>query len=231
MAQNVAILMAAGRGVRVGGEVPKQFMEVDGKMLLEYSLKTFQEHPRIDEIVVVLPEEYLQLQELLQYLFDTYSKVSRLLAGGEERFQSSWSAIQWFADRRDDRLLLHDAARPGVTPRIIDDLLKVLEHSEAAVTAIPATDTVLKVGEGMQLEATLDRKSLYYAQTPQAFRAGLLYDCFESLFADGTFVPTDESGVVAHYRPDIPIHIVAGTAANFKVTYPEDVYRIPLLNQ
>ena len=231
MAQNVAILMAAGRGVRVGGDVPKQFMEVDGKMLLEYSLKTFQEHPLIDEIVVVLPEEYLQLQELLQYLFDTYSKVSRLLAGGEERFQSSWSAIQWFADRRDDRLLLHDAARPGLSSQTIDAILERMEAAEAAVTAIPATDTVIRVDGQLCLQETLDRKTLYYAQTPQAFRAGLLYDCFESLFADGTFVPTDESGVVAHYRPDIPIHIVAGPAANFKVTYPEDVHRIPLLNQ
>ena len=78
----------------------------------------------------------------------------------------------------------------------------------------------------MQLEATLDRKSLYYAQTPQAFRAGLLYDCFEQLFADGTFVPTDESGVVAHYCPDVPIRIVQGAPGNFKVTYPEDVLRI-----
>lgn len=228
MAQNVAILMAAGKGVRVGGELPKQFMEVHGKMLLEYSLQTFQSHPRIDEIYVVLPEEYLKMEELLQYLFDNYPKVSRLLAGGEERFQSSWSAIQWFIDRREDNLLLHDAARPGLTPRIIDDVLDALQDNEAAVTAIPATDTVIRVDDNLHLQTTLDRKSLYYAQTPQAFRSGLLYDCFETLFADGTFLPTDESGVVAHYRPEIPIHIVQGSPANFKVTYPEDIIQIPV---
>lgn len=228
MAQNVAILMAAGKGVRVGGELPKQFMEVHGKMLLEYSLQTFQSHPRIDEIYVVLPEEYLKMEELLQYLFDNYPKVNRLLAGGEERFQSSWSAIQWFIDRREDNLLLHDAARPGLTPRIIDDVLDALQDNEAAVTAIPATDTVIRVDDNLHLQTTLDRKTLYYAQTPQAFRAGLLYDCFETLFADGTFLPTDESGVVAHYRPEIPIHIVQGSPANFKVTYPEDIVRIPV---
>lgn len=226
MAQNVAILMAAGKGVRVGGELPKQFMEVHGKMLLEYSLQTFQNHPRIDEIYVVLPEEYLKMEELLQYLFDNYPKVNRLLAGGEERFQSSWSAIQWFIDRREDNLLLHDAARPGLTPRIIDDVLDALQDNEAAVTAIPATDTVIRVDDNLHLQTTLDRKSLYYAQTPQAFCSGLLYDCFEALFADGTFLPTDESGVVAHYRPEIPIHIVQGSPANFKVTYPEDIVRI-----
>lgn len=228
MRNNVAVIMAAGKGVRVGGEVPKQFMEVHGRMLMEYSLQTFQDHPRIDEIFVVLPEDYLQMTELLQYLFDNYSKITRILAGGEERFQSSWSAIQWFIDRKDDCLLLHDAARPGLTPRIVDDLLDTLENAEAAVTAMPATDTVLQVDDKMQLANTLDRKTLYYAQTPQAFRAGLLYDCFEELFADGTFLPTDESGVVAHYRPDIPIRIVQGSPANFKVTYPEDIIRIPV---
>lgn len=230
MAQNVAILMAAGKGVSVGGELPKQFMEVHGKMLLEYSLQTFQNHPRIDEIYVVLPEEYLKMEELLQYLFDNYPKVNRLLAGGEERFQSSWSAIQWFIDRREDNLLLHDAARPGLTPRIIDDVLDALQDNEAAVTAIPATDTVIRVDDNLHLQTTLDRKSLYYAQTPQAFSSGLLYDCFEALFADGTFLPTDESGVVAHYRPEIPIHIVQGSSANFKVTYPEDIVRISVFD-
>ena len=135
MAQNVAILMAAGKGARVGGEVPKQFLPVNGKMLLEYSLQTFQNHPRIDEIYIVLPEEYLRMEELLQYLFDAYPKVNKLLAGGEERFQSSWSAVQWFIDRREDNLLLHDAARPGLTPRIIDDILDVLLENEAVQLA------------------------------------------------------------------------------------------------
>ena len=214
MAQNVAILMAAGKGARVGGEVPKQFLPVNGKMLLEYSLQTFQNHPRIDEIYVVLPEEYFRMEELLQYLFDAYPKVNKLLAGGEERFQSSWSAVQWFIDRREDNLLLHDAARPGLTPRIIDDILDVLLENEAAVTAIQATDTVVKVSENQILQETLNRKELYFAQTPQAFRSGLLYDCFEQMFA------------VAHYRPDVPIRIVQGDSANFKVTYPEDVLRI-----
>ncbi len=218
--------MAAGHGSRMDSEVPKQFMPVQGRMLMEFSLQTFQNHPGIDEILIVLPEEYLGETELLEHFFSQYSKVNSVLAGGEERFQSSWSAIQWFADRRDDRLLLHDAARPGLSSQTIDAILERMEAAEAVVTAIPATDTVIRVDGQLCLQETLDRKTLYYAQTPQAFRAGLLYDCFEQLFADGTFVPTDESGVVAHYRPDVPIRIVQGAPGNFKVTYPEDVLRI-----
>ncbi len=219
--------MAAGKGSRMGMDVPKQFMVVNGKMLLEYSLQTFQDHPRIDEIVVVVPADYIEMEELLEYLFKYYSKVVQVLAGGEERFESSWSAVQWFVERREDNLLLHDAARPGITPRIIDDLLDTLEHEQAAVTAMSATDTILRADANGCLTETLNRCELYYAQTPQAFRAGLLYDCFIDLIEkeDG-FIPTDESGVVSHYRPKVSVKIVQGDSRNFKVTYAEDVKRI-----
>lgn len=219
--------MAAGKGSRMEMEVPKQFMVVNGKMLLEYSLQTFQDHPRIDEIVVVVPADYIEMGEMLEYLFKYYPKVVQVVAGGEERFESSWSAVQWYVERREDNLLLHDAARPGITPRIIDDLLDTLEQEQAAVTAMPATDTILHADTNGILTETLNRSKLYYAQTPQAFRAGLLYDCFIDLIEkeDG-FIPTDESGVVAHYRPEVPVKIVQGDSRNFKVTYAEDVKRI-----
>jgi len=224
---NVAILMAAGKGTRVGGDVPKQFVQVGDKMLMEYALQTFQNHPRIDEIVVVLPADYVEMEEMLNYLFNFYPKVVQVLAGGNERFESSWAAIQWYVERREDNLLLHDAARPGVTARIIDDLLDALEQGQAAVTALPATDTILKVNENGQLQETLNRSELYYAQTPQAFRAGLLFDSFVDLCEqEGDFLPTDESGVVAHFRPEVPIQIVMGDPKNFKVTFADD-FQIP----
>lgn len=221
--KNVVILMAAGRGKRLGGDVPKQFCLVNDKMLMEYALATFQNHPRIDEIVIVLPEEYLKMQELLEYLFDRYDKLNQVLAGGDERFQSSWSAVQWFVDRPNDHLLLHDAARPGMSARVVDDLLDALQDGEAAVTALPATDTVIRVDDQKRLTETLVREGLYYAQTPQAFRAGLLYDCFLQLIQQGGAMPTDESGLVARFHPEVPIKIVNGEARNFKVTYAEDL--------
>ena len=221
--KNVVILMAAGRGKRLGGDVPKQFCRVNDKMLMEYALATFQNHPRIDEMVIVLPEEYLKMQELLEYLFDRYEKLNQVLAGGDERFQSSWSAVQWFVDRPNDHLLLHDAARPGMSARIVDDLLDALQDGEAAVTALPATDTVIRVDDQKRLTETLVREGLYYAQTPQAFRAGLLYDCFLQLIQQGGAMPTDESGLVARFHPEVPIQVVTGDSGTRKVTYPEDM--------
>lgn len=219
--KNVAILMAAGQGLRVGGDLPKQFVRVGDKMLLEYALQTFHKHPRIDEIVVVLPAQCDE--EIQPYLQTHYPKIKRLVEGGKERFQSSWNAIQVFENRREDNLLLHDAARPGLSEHIIDEILDVLEENQAVVTAMPATDTILRVDDDMAIRETLIRSELYYAQTPQAFRAGLLYDCFLKLFDSQCFLPTDESGVVAHFRPDVKIRVVKGESKNFKVTYPEDV--------
>ncbi len=217
---NVAILMAAGKGLRTGGDIPKQFVPVNGKMLMEYALTTFQQHPRIDEIVVVLPADCPD--GIRQHLVATYPKITRLVEGGAERFQSSWNATRLFAQRPDDILLLHDAARPGLTVRIVDDLLDALATNQAAVTALPATDTVLRGSADGSLVETLDRAGLYYAQTPQAFRARLLVACFENLWADGDFAPTDESGLVTRYAPEVPVRLVPGDPKNFKVTYADD---------
>ena len=218
---NIAIIMAAGKGLRVGGEIPKQFVEVDGHMLVEYSIATFQQHPGIDEIVVVIPDDCPDT--VIRKLQTQFDKITQFVVGGTERFQSSWNAVRLFADRPNDNLLLHDAARPGITPRIIDDLLHTLETGEAAVTALPAIDTVLHGDHERVLLETFNRSRVFYAQTPQAFRAKLLFDCFTKLWQEGGITPTDESGLVKHFRPDVPIHIVIGEVVNFKVTYPNDL--------
>lgn len=218
---NIAIIMAAGKGLRAGGEIPKQFVEIDGRMLIEHSISTFQQHPGIDEIVVVIPDDCPE--SILHRLKTQYTKISRFVIGGTERFQSSWNAVQLFADRPDDNLLLHDAARPGITPRIIDDLLHTLATCEAVVTALPAIDTVLRGNNERILLETFNRSRVFYAQTPQAFRVKLLFECFSKLWHEGGITPTDESGLVKHFRPDVSIHIVIGEASNFKVTYPNDL--------
>ena len=218
--------MAAGHGSRIGG-TPKQFLSVNGKMLIEYAIQTFQDHALIDEIMVVLPQEFIS--EIEPRLMLQYPKITCCVAGGAERFQSSWEAIRRFLARRDDRLLLHDAARPLLSPRIVDDVLRAMQSVQAAVTAVPATDTILQVrcnGESLHLNGILPRKELYCAQTPQAFKAGLLCDAFKKLMSQDVFIPTDESGVVAHFFPEIPIEIVPGDTDNFKVTYASDLERL-----
>lgn len=219
--------MAAGQGTRVGSSLPKQFIPIRGKMLVEFSLSVFQQHPLIQEIVMTVPAGFEM--EKVDFLKNKYSKLTDVVTGGAERFQSSWAAVKRFVARHDDVLLLHDAARPLLPARVIDDLVACLQNASAAVTALPATDTILQVSPQLMLEKTLKRSELYYAQTPQAFKAELLCDCFTKLSAASDFKPTDESGLVAHFHPEIPIHIVQGDPLNFKVTFPEDVLRVERL--
>ena len=219
--------MAAGKSSRTGGEDLKQFTLINGKMLLEFSLDVFQEHPRIDEIILVLPEPYLRKEDMLNYLFGKYPKLNRVLAGGRERYLSVWNAVQLFEGRKDANLLVHDAARPCVTPGLIDALLDALDHNRGAVPAIPVTDTLVRANRYRKVAGVLDRQGLYRAQTPQAFRADVLYAGYEALLADGAFTPTDESGVVSRYTPDVTIRLVPGDPGNFKVTVEEDLQRCP----
>lgn len=229
MTRNVAVLMAAGHGTRFGGNIAKQFIRVRGKMLLEYALQTFQQHARVDEIAVVLPPDCPE--EITKVLRDGYSKIRTFVAGGSERFLSSWAAVQLFENRPHDNLFLHDAARPLLSADIITALIRALSTHEGAVVAVPATDTVFKAGSRHTLAETLNRAELYYAQTPQAFRAGLLCDSFRCLFKCPDFVPTDESGLVAHFHPEVEIRIVEGAPENFKITCSTDMEYFKLILQ
>lgn len=219
--QNIAIIMAAGQGSRMHNDCPKQFMKINGRMLMEYALETFQKHPLIDAIVVVLPNR--SSKELIKTLKDNYPKIKAFVTGGDERFQSSWAAIQLFEKYPFYNLLLHDAARPLVTPAIISANIDALKTSSGVITALPTTDTVLQVASNKRLTNVLDRENLYYAQTPQSFKAETIYHAFHRLFSQHDFIPTDESGVMLHFFPETPIQIVMGDPENFKVTYPADI--------
>ena len=117
--KNIAIILAGGSGTRLGGEMPKQFIRVAGKQIIEYSIEAFERCERIDEICIVCREDYIAyLEELVQS--SGYTKVKKILSGGKERYDSSIAAINAYPDD-DTNLLFHDAVRPMVSPRIIND--------------------------------------------------------------------------------------------------------------
>lgn len=219
---NVAVILAAGKGLRAGGELPKQFVSVQGKMIIEYSLTTFQNHPAIDEVAIVVSPEYMSL---IQQLKDKsrYSKLKQILQGGAERYQSSWAAIQHYAQYSDCQLLIHDAARPLISSEVISSVLDTLKHNNCAIVAIPATDTVLYSEDEQHIASVPPRKKMFYAQTPQAFRLETIKKAFEIGLKDEQFNPTDDSSVVLRYLPDEKIAIVLGEAVNRKITFKEDL--------
>ena len=225
---NIAIILAGGTGSRIGGETPKQFLPLDdGRSILEHSVDAFEQAPSIDEIAVVIHPDHLDaLQKLCQK--NTWQKLSKIIPGGSERWESSWHAILAYLDFSPSEggdgvgLLLHDAARPFVSQRIIADVAAALETHEAVTVAIPVTDTLYRVEDGKVREIP-DRKDFMRAQTPQAFHLDLIADAYMKALAEDEIIATDDAGIVRKYEPRHPIFIVQGEETNRKITYKGDL--------
>lgn len=220
---NIAIILAAGSGTRLGSKTPKQFIEVCGKTLMEYSIAAFEQNENIDEIAVVTKEEFFPLVNSFIEK-NGFKKVRRLLKGGKERYDSSLAAINAYTND-DDNLFLHDCVRAGVSQNIINDCARALEEHQAVEAAVELTDTVVAIGEDGCICDIPVRAMMRNAQTPQCFRRGIIRKAFEIALQDPNFVATDDCGVVHKYLPEVKIVLVKGEQENFKVTYPDDIER------
>ena len=223
--RNVAVVLAGGKGSRMGTDIPKQFFEINGKTVLEYSVEAFDSNPSIDEVVIVSHKDYIDKVKALVSK-NNYKKVAHVLEGGKERYDSSLAAVRKYA-AEDVILILHDAARPLVSKRIIDDVISTMKSAKACGVAIASTDTILVCNDGV-LSSVPDRKTMYRAQTPQAFDIEVIRSAYEIGLKDPAFTATDDCGVVLKYRPDIPIRIVDGEDSNLKVTYRDDLRMVEL---
>lgn len=219
---NIAIILAGGSGHRFGTEMPKQFLPLAGKTVIEYSVEAFERCTEIDEIAVVMHADYLeQMQEIVNR--NGWRKVCKLLPGGAERYLSTLSALEAYENMENVNLLFHDAARPAVSQRIIQETITALQTNPAVAVAIPSTDTVFEVtDDGNFITAIPSRKRLRCAQTPQAFRIDIIREAYRKALQDPHFTSTDDCGVLLRYCPDVPISIVLGDVTNMKLTYPDD---------
>lgn len=228
--KNIAVILAGGIGARIGGRTPKQLLPLsDGRSVLEHSVKAFERAACIDEIGIVMHKDYIeQAQEIVHR--NGWQKEAFVVAGGSERWESSVNALREIERRNMQQesinVLLHDAARPFVSGRIIADVCHALEQQEAVTVAIPATDTIYATREhngDIAVEDIPNRARLMCAQTPQGFRFPVIAEAYRLALQDPHLRATDDCGILQHYRPDIPICIVTGEAANRKITYKEDL--------
>lgn len=218
---NVAIILAGGSGTRVGGDRPKQFLEVAGKMIIEHTIEAFHRCQRIDRIAIVSRKDYIdEVKAIVKR--NGYEKVEHVLEGGKERYHSSLAALNAYTDDG-DRLLFHDCVRPLVSEHIINDCLDGLEQYEAVDVAVPATDTIIQVDENGCIASIPPRSMLRNVQTPQGFRRGTIRRAFDLALQDPSFVPTDDCSVIHRYLPSTPILVIPGDTTNIKVTYKEDL--------
>lgn len=225
---NIAVVLAGGIGARVGGNLPKQLLPLaDGKSILEHSVAAFDEADCIDEICIVMHPDYIcEAEKMLEA--NNWTKVRHIIPGGKERWESSVNAIRKYQEVLSANefvkanILLHDAARPFVSQRIVTDVCKALEEHEAVVVAIPSTDTVYEMADGCVARIP-NRATIMRAQTPQAFRLSLIGDAYSIALNSENMQVTDDCGVVFNYMPTQPIHIVLGEEQNKKITFKEDI--------
>ena len=226
---NIAIILAGGTGSRMGTDKPKQFIEVDGRSVIERCIDAFEAAPGIDEIAVVMHPQWTALMhEVAEH--NTWKKLKKMLEGGSERYMSSLNAIAAYIDYPDDtNLLLHDAARPWVSQEVIARTVQALTHHEAVAVGIPSTDTVWEVRQDFDKQLSKfivripERSTMWRAQTPQAFRLPLIRDAYQHALQDPQFHATDDCGVVRNYLPGTKIIIVPGEEQNRKITFKEDL--------
>ena len=225
--RNIAVILAGGIGSRVGGETPKQLLPLaDGRSILEHSIDAFEASLSIDEIAVVMhPDHISSLQKLCRS--NSWQKLTKIIPGGAERWESSYNAIKVCTESANlDEplsLLLHDAARPFVSQRIIADVCQALETHEAVTVAVPVTDTIYEVWNN-EVQEVKNRRDFMRAQTPQAFHLHLIAEAFEDAIKKGYITSvTDDVAVLKAFNPSIPVFIVPGEESNKKITYPEDI--------
>lgn len=221
MRKNVGIILAGGVGSRLGLSTPKQFFKVAGKMVVEHTIDTFEKNSRIDEIAIVSNPFYISEFENM-VLRNNWTKVRKILQGGKERYDSSLSAIDSYKDD-DVNLIFHDAVRPLVSQRILEDVANALLKYDAVDVALPSADTIIQI-EGNFIKNIPDRSKLKRGQTPQAFNIGTISHAYDLAMKDPEFNATDDCGVVKKYLPQVPIYIVPGEESNMKLTYKEDTY-------
>lgn len=216
---NVAIVVAGGKGVRFGGDRPKQFLEVNGSPIIIHTLRQFERCREIGSVIVVLPaEETAGFQSLIEKF--ALQKVTRVVAGGATRAQSVKQGLAAIEDA--DVVAVHDAVRPLVTPDEIDSVVKAANESSAAILVARVSDTIKDVRSDRVVN-TLPRVNLRRALTPQCFRIDVLkqaYEQLEKLEAAGIEV-TDDSFLVE--RLGVEVTTIEGNARNIKITRQEDL--------
>jgi 2-C-methyl-D-erythritol 4-phosphate cytidylyltransferase len=215
-----AVVPAAGRGVRMGTGVPKQFLTLGSVPLLVHALQTFEASPIISDIILVVPQDDCQFCRDNIVPTHGLKKVTQVVAGGRRRQDSVLNGVR-AAKSTTDIVVIHDAVRPFVSLSMITQVVDAVRNHGAAIIAIPMRDTVKRVNPDGLITETLNREELWLAQTPQAFRYDLLLQAHEQGEADGVDA-TDDAFLVE--RLGRFVAIVQGSSDNIKVTRPEDLH-------
>ena len=214
-----AIVVAAGKGKRMGANYNKQFIQLREKPILAYTLEALHRNILINEIILVVGEA--EVDFCLENIIDKYGleKVTKVIAGGAERQDSVYRGLSEIGSEV-DIVLVQDGARPFITDAMIKESIEVAAEAGAVIVAVPVKDTIKLVDENMQVVETLDRSRIVSVQTPQTFKRELLLAAYEELKKTKLQVTDDASVVEAM---GIGVKSIMGSYDNIKITTPEDL--------
>ncbi len=204
-----AMIVAAGSGSRFGGDIPKQYIEVGGMHVIEYSIQAFLAHPKISNVVVVVSEAHKDIYAPILNKYDILPPV----IGGKDRSDSVKSGLSVLRDSGTDRVLIHDAARPFLPAEVIDRAITALDDDAAVIPVLPVFDTI-KTGDS-HVTSTVDRSTLNRVQTPQGF-------CYKTLMQAYADLPSFTDDAQAIEQNGGSVAMVEGDERLLKITTPLD---------
>jgi len=214
-----AIIVAAGKGVRMKGRMRKQYLDLSGRPVLGHSVMTFDACSLIEEIFIVVPEEEIDYcQNNMLSLLDLKTRVN-LIPGGVQRQDSVYNGLQAI-DKKTGTVVIHDGVRPFIHPEDLAACIFGAKDFGACILGIPASDTLKRVNKSGIIESTLFRENIWLAQTPQAFQYGLIVKAHETARRDG-YTGTDDASLVERLGKDVKI--INGSKFNIKITTQEDL--------
>jgi len=219
------IIPAGGTGARSGHSTPKQYLRINGKELIAYTIDIFQLHKGIDSIVVACAPHYFNLILRLKKKYN-FSKIINVVEGGKERQHSVFNALSSLYADKNDLVVVHDAARPLLPSKVLSNAIKHAKKKGSALTCIKARDTLMKGDE--TVKSYLKREDIYYVQTPQIFRFADLMEAMQSA-KKKKYIGTDESMLVK--KVGKKVQIVEGSTINFKITTKSDLELFKLLTK
>lgn len=216
----VAIIPAAGSGVRMGNGRAKQFLDIDGKPLLAATLRPFELCRAIDAVIVVVPSSDLDYcrKEIVEAF--KFNKVQKVVAGGKRRQDSVRLGLE-AAEQNYDLALIHDGVRPLISGKFIERIIEAAKTHGPVISGLPAKDTVKEVDNDDKVVRTYDRSRVWLVQTPQVFPFKDILEAHQKAFEKGWDEATDDSALIE--KLGIPVKVVEGSEQNIKVTTPNDL--------